>query len=111
MSDLVVAKVAKTFELLGGRNSWRVSLRQLFIEWSLLNRACRRCFLFGDDEVSGENFDHRRIWIEDYLQQFASVQRRIEGLVDDRRSPASRLRLQTVAVGRLTTGGAVGRQL
>ena len=33
----------------------------------------RRCFLFGEDPVSGKNFDHRKIWIEGYLQQFAAA--------------------------------------
>ncbi|TWU43290.1 hypothetical protein Q31b_23280 [Novipirellula aureliae] len=37
----------------------------------LYNRTCRRCFLMGNDQVSGKNFDHRKIWIEKYLQQFA----------------------------------------
>ncbi|TWT75100.1 hypothetical protein CA85_03880 [Allorhodopirellula solitaria] len=35
-------------------------------------RVCRRCFLLGDDPVSGKNFDHRKVWIEEYLQQFAA---------------------------------------
>ncbi|WDQ17188.1 hypothetical protein [Rhodopirellula sp. P2] len=36
------------------------------------NRTCRRCFLLGDDSVSGKNFDHRKVWIEDLLHQFAA---------------------------------------
>ena len=36
------------------------------------NRTVRRCFLMGHDQVSGKNFDHRKIWIEKYLQQFAA---------------------------------------
>ncbi len=35
-------------------------------------RACRRCFILGDDPVSGKNFDHRKVWIEEYLKQFAA---------------------------------------
>jgi hypothetical protein len=27
----------------------------------------------GDDPVSGKNFDHRKVWIEDYLREFAGV--------------------------------------
>jgi len=27
----------------------------------------------GDDPVSGKNFDHRKVWIEVYLQQFAAA--------------------------------------
>jgi hypothetical protein len=37
------------------------------------NRTVRRCFLMGDDAVSGKNFDHRKVWIEQYLQQFAAA--------------------------------------
>ena len=37
------------------------------------NRTVRRCFLMGDDSVSGKNFDHRKVWIEQYLRQFASA--------------------------------------
>ncbi|QDV42961.1 hypothetical protein Enr13x_28130 [Stieleria neptunia] len=33
----------------------------------IMNRTVRRCFLFGDDPVSGENFDHRKVWIEKHL--------------------------------------------
>ena len=36
------------------------------------NRTVRRCFLMGDDTVSGKNFDHRKVWIEDILQHFAA---------------------------------------
>ena len=36
------------------------------------NRTVRRCFLMGHDQVSGKNFDHRKVWIEKYLQQFAA---------------------------------------
>ena len=28
----------------------------------------RRCFLFEFDPVSGKNFDHRKVWIEDQLR-------------------------------------------
>lgn len=38
----------------------------------LFSRVTRRCFLLGDDPVSGKNFDHRKVWIEGYLQQFAA---------------------------------------
>ena len=34
----------------------------------VMNRVVRRCFLFGDDPISGKNFDHRKVWIEDQLQ-------------------------------------------
>ena len=38
----------------------------------VMNRTTRRCFLFGDDELSGKNFDHRKIWVEDRLTLLAS---------------------------------------
>lgn len=37
-----------------------------------INRTVRRCFLMGDDPVSGTNFDHRKEWIEQMLQHFAA---------------------------------------
>ena len=33
----------------------------------VMNRTVRRCFLFGEDSVSGKNFDHRKIWIDEQL--------------------------------------------
>jgi len=38
----------------------------------VMNRVVRRCFLLGDDPVSGKNFDHRKVWIERYLEHFAA---------------------------------------
>ena len=35
-------------------------------------RTNRRCFLLGQDPLSGKNFDHRKRWIEDRLQLLAS---------------------------------------
>ncbi|TWT99068.1 hypothetical protein [Neorhodopirellula pilleata] len=35
----------------------------------VFSRTVRRCFLMGDDPVSGKNFDHRKRWIEEYLQE------------------------------------------
>ncbi len=35
-------------------------------------RVVRRCFLMGDDPVSGKNFDHRKRWVEELLERFAS---------------------------------------
>ena len=37
-----------------------------------INRTVRRCYLMGDDPVSGKNFDHRKQWIEGLLQHFAA---------------------------------------
>jgi hypothetical protein len=39
----------------------------------VFNRTVRRCFLMGDDAISGKNFDHRKAWIEEYLRQFAAA--------------------------------------
>ena len=38
----------------------------------LHNRTTRRCFLMGEDPISGKNFDHRKVWIENYLREFAA---------------------------------------
>lgn len=38
----------------------------------VMNRVVRRCFLMGDDPVSGKNFDHRKRWIEDELERSAA---------------------------------------
>ena len=38
----------------------------------VMARTVRRCYLLGDDPVSGKNFDHRKGWIEDKLQKLAS---------------------------------------
>ena len=39
----------------------------------VVNRVVRRCFLMGDDPVSGKNFDHRKQWIEDELKKLAGA--------------------------------------
>ena len=36
-------------------------------------RTNRRCFLLGQDPLSGKNFDHRKRWIEEKLQLHASA--------------------------------------
>ena len=38
----------------------------------VMNRVVRRCFLMGDDPVSGRNFDHRKQWIEAELDRCAA---------------------------------------
>lgn len=38
----------------------------------VMARVTRRCFLLGFDSVSGKNFDHRKIWIEDQLRLLAA---------------------------------------
>ena len=38
----------------------------------VMNRVVRRCFLLGDDPISGKNFDHRKVWIEDLLNRSAA---------------------------------------
>ena len=39
----------------------------------VMNRVVRRCFLLGTDSVTGKNYDHRKVWIEDLLKQFAGA--------------------------------------
>ena len=37
----------------------------------VMNRTVRRCFLLGDDPVTGKNYDHRKNWIENELVHLA----------------------------------------
>ncbi|HBJ38684.1 MAG TPA: hypothetical protein DDZ51_28820 [Planctomycetaceae bacterium] len=39
----------------------------------VMNRVCRRCFLLGNDPVSGKSFDHRKGWIENELKRLAAI--------------------------------------
>ena len=34
-------------------------------------RVVRRCFLLENDPVTGKNYDHRKVWIEQQLQRLA----------------------------------------
>jgi len=38
----------------------------------VIGRVTRSCFLFGFDPVSGKNFDHRKVWIEEQLKTQAA---------------------------------------
>ena len=33
----------------------------------VIARTVRRCFLLGEDAVTGKNYDHRKLWIDDQL--------------------------------------------
>ena len=35
------------------------------------NQTVRRCFLLGNDSISGKNFDHRKQWMESELVDLA----------------------------------------
>jgi len=39
----------------------------------VMNRVCRRCYLLGNDPVSGKSFDHRKGWIESELKRLAAI--------------------------------------
>jgi len=38
----------------------------------VIGRVTLRCFLFGFGPVSGKNFDHRKVWIEEQLKTQAA---------------------------------------
>ena len=38
----------------------------------VMNRVVRRCFLLGNDPVTGKNYDHRKVWVETLLKRFAA---------------------------------------
>ncbi len=37
----------------------------------VMNRTVRRCFLLGNDPVTGKNYDHRKQWLDDELKRLA----------------------------------------
>jgi hypothetical protein len=39
----------------------------------VMNRTVRRCFLMGDDSFTGNNYDHRKRWLEIELQRLAAL--------------------------------------
>ena len=38
----------------------------------VMARVVRRCFLLGTDSVTGKNYDHRKVWIEEQLIRLAA---------------------------------------
>ena len=38
----------------------------------VVNRAVRRCFLMGQDQLTGRNYDHRKQWIERRMEHLAA---------------------------------------
>lgn len=38
----------------------------------VMARVVRRCFLLGTDSVTGKNYDHRKVWIEEQLNRLAA---------------------------------------
>jgi len=38
----------------------------------LMNRTVRRCFLLGNDQFTGKNYDHRKVWMDEELKRLAA---------------------------------------
>ncbi|MES9969859.1 MAG: hypothetical protein ABW092_07465 [Candidatus Thiodiazotropha sp.] len=38
-----------------------------------VSRCVRRAFLCGEDSLTGKNYDHRRQWIDDRIQQLVEI--------------------------------------
>lgn len=38
----------------------------------VMNRTVRRCFLMGNDPLTGKNYDHRKLWVEIELKRLAA---------------------------------------
>jgi hypothetical protein len=38
----------------------------------VMNRTVRRCFLMGNDPLTGKNYDHRKQWVEFELKRLAA---------------------------------------
>ena len=41
--------------------------------YHVISRCIRRSFLCGDDKYSGQNFDHRRIWLKDRIKELSLI--------------------------------------
>ena len=39
----------------------------------VMARTVRRCFLLGEDAVTGKNYDLRKVWIDDQLVHQAGI--------------------------------------
>ncbi len=39
----------------------------------VMNRVVRRCFLMGDDPVTGKNYNHRKVQMEILFERFAGL--------------------------------------
>lgn len=80
----------------------RISWVQIFApdEFAIvhcINRAVRRCYLLGDDPITGKDFDHRKAWME-LVRDFGKLFRAVAGkprLIDSTRSPRQQQRCNT----------------
>ena len=69
----------------------------------VMNRTVRRCFLFGDDEVTGRNYDYRKDWIElrmEYLARYFGIDILCYSILSNHFHQVLRQRRRTAATGR-----------
>ncbi len=43
-----------------------------------MNRTVRRCFLLGNDPLTGKNHDHQKLWLDKELKRLAAQPARFE---------------------------------
>ena len=64
-------------------------------------RVVRRCFLLGNDPVTGKNYDHRKVWIQQQLQR---PDRNMKCPICDQTMEAGEVQLRKSLINAMTFG-------